>query len=89
MRIIHEQILHDAQTSFDLSLEQGLLGCVRFFMERNEDPCLEDEMSYLMTKWIPSHERVLRNGSDPEAQAMLQRAVMFCSLLSQEIHGKS
>jgi putative nucleotidyltransferase with HDIG domain len=89
MRIIHEQILHEAQTSFALSLEQGILGCVKFFMEHNEDPCLEDEMSYLMTKWIPSHERVLRNGSDPETQAMLQRAALFCSLLSQEIQGKS
>jgi putative nucleotidyltransferase with HDIG domain len=89
MRKIHEQILDEARTSFARSLEQGLLGCVKYFMEHNEDPCLEDEMSYLMTTWIPGHERALRNGFDPEAQAMLQRAALFCSLLTQEIQGKS
>lgn len=83
------RILEERETDSSQSLEYGLLGIVRYFMEHNQDPCLQDEMSYLLTNWIPQRERMLKTVTNPRTKLVFKNAVDFCELMSREIEGKA
>ena len=83
------QITEDLQNSFSQSLEYGILGLIKYFMNCNQYPNLQDEMIYLFAVWIPKYEKMQKTETNPKAQLIFQRAVSFCHLLSQEIEGKA
>ncbi len=88
MKNLSSQIRDELQNSRRNSLNNGMLGIIKGFMNRNRDPNLVDEMEFLLTRWIPARERVVEASKDPETRSTFNRARDFCYLLSGEIKGK-
>ena len=87
MRRISCQITKELDEDFHLGLRYGLLGIIREFMDRNQDPDLLDVMSFLSSSWIPQRRKMLKTERDPIARLIFQDAEGFCSLLLREIVG--
>lgn len=83
------RIIEELENDSSWSVEYGMLGVMKYFMECNKDPNLQDEMSYLQTNWIPQRQRMLKTVSNPRTGLIFQNAVSFCELLSREIEGKA
>jgi hypothetical protein len=83
------QIIEELENDSSISMEYGILGIIKYFMDCNQDPNLQEEMNYLNTRWIPQRERMLKTASNPRTELIFQRAVNFHELLSQEIEGKA
>jgi len=88
MKETYAQIVAESENMFDQSLKYGILGCVRFFMDHNQEPNLQEEIDYLLNNWIPDREHILRAEANPEVLTVFRRAVSFCRDLAQEIQGK-
>ncbi len=89
MKMTYAQIVAESKNMFDQSLKYGILGCLKFFMDHNQEPNLQEEIDYLLNNWIPNHEQILRTEANPEVLAVFKRAVSFCHDLVQEIQGKA
>jgi len=87
MRKISRQIRMELEGNLRLGLRYGLLGIIREFMDRNQDPNLQDEIIFLTARWIPQRTRMLKTEKDPNARLILHDAEEFCSLLLSEIDG--
>ena len=87
MRKISHRIRKELEGNLRLGLRYGLLGIIREFMDRNQDPNLRDEMIFLTTRWIPQRTKMLKTEKDPKARLILHDAEEFCSLLLSEIDG--
>lgn len=88
MKEIYSQILDELHGDLQKSLEYGLLGIIKGFMDQNQDPDLEDEMNHLLNSWIPTRSKMLKTQADPRTKLIFQRAVKFCHLLSLETKGQ-
>lgn len=88
MKNLSSQIRDELQNSYRKSLDLGMLGIVKGFMNRNRDPNLVDEMDFLLTRWIHEREEMVKASKDPETQLIFNRARHFCCLLSREIEGQ-
>ena len=89
MKEVHDQILDELHGEVQKSLEYGLLGILKGFMDQNQDPNLEAEMNHLLTRWIPTRSKMLKTEADPRTTLLFQRAVNFCHLLSLETKGQA
>ena len=89
MKKIYAQILEELHGDLHKSLEYGLLGIIKGFMDQNQDPNLEAEMNHLLTRWIPTRSKMLKTEADPRTTLLFQRAVNFCHLLSLETKGQA
>lgn len=87
MRKISCQITRELDEDSRLGLSYGLLGIIREFMDRSQDPNLQDAMSFLSNSWIPRRRRMLKTKRDPKARLIFREAEEFCSLLLGEIDG--
>lgn len=83
------RIIEELENDSSRSVEYGMLGVMKYFMDCNQDPNLQDEMSYLLNDWIPQRERMLKTVSNPRGELIFQNAINFCELLSREIEGKA
>jgi len=88
MKEVHSQIMEELQNNEHNSLEYGLLGVIKSFMDQNTNPNLEDELTHLLTEGVLRNEN-MKIGTDPETQPTVQRAIKFCQLLSQEMTGQT
>ena len=88
MKKLSSQIRDEFQNSYRKSLDHGILGIIKAFMDRNQDPNLVDEMDFLFARWIPEREKRINDGTDPESRLIFDGARDFCYLLSREIEGK-
>jgi HD superfamily phosphodiesterase len=88
MKEVHSQIKEELQNNLHNSLEYGLLGVIKGFMDQNTNPNLESELNHLLTERVLRYEN-MKIGTDPETQTIFQRANKFCQLLSQEITGQA
>jgi len=86
---ISSRIVEELENDYSQSVEYGMLGIIEYFMGCNQDPNLQDEMSYLLTNWIPQREKMVKTMTNPRTQQIFQNAVDFCELLSREIEGKA
>ncbi len=89
MKEIHAQILDELQGEAPKSLEYGLLGILKGFMDQNQDPNLEDELHHLLTRWIPTRRQMLKTDADHRTTRIFHRAVKFCHQLSRETQGRA
>jgi hypothetical protein len=87
MKRISRQIEKERKLSLSKGIKYGLLGIIKEFMDSNEDPNLQDEMSFLKNTWIPQRGRMLKTKEDPKSQAIFEEAEKFCSLMLREIDG--
>jgi HD superfamily phosphodiesterase len=88
MKEVHSQIKEELQNNMHNSLEYGLLGVIKGFMEQNTDPNLESELNQLLANRVLRYEN-MKFGTEPEAQPIVQRAIKFYQLLSQEMTGEA
>jgi len=87
MKRISRQIREELGTGLRRGITYGLLGITKEFMDHNEDPNLQDEMSFLTDRWIPQRRRMLKTEKNPKSQAIFEEAEKFCSLMLREIRG--
>ena len=87
MKEVYSNMENELQNNFIDSLNYGILGIIGYFIDHNQDPCLQDEMNYLSSTWITEREKMLKTETDPNTKIIFQRAVNFYNLLSQELEG--
>jgi HD superfamily phosphodiesterase len=88
MKEVHSQIKEELQNNMHNSLEYGLLSVIKGFMDQNTDPNLESELNHLLTDQVIRYEN-MKIGTDHDIQPIVQRAIEFCQLLSQEMTGQA
>jgi hypothetical protein len=88
MKEVHAQLLDELENHRQASLEYGLLGVVKSFMGQNTDPDLEKELNQLVSEQALRCE-MMKGRTNPETQALVQRAITFCQLLTQETTGQA
>ncbi len=88
MKEVHSEIIEELQNNEHNSLEYGLLGVIKSFMDQNTNPNLEDKLNHLLTDGVLRNGN-LKIGTDRETQPTVQRAIKFCQLLSQEVIGQT
>jgi hypothetical protein len=89
MKETHAHILDELHGEVQKSLEYGLMGILKDFMDQNHDPNLEDEVNHLLTHWIPTRRQMVKTDADPQTTRIFHRAVKFCHLLSLETKGQA
>ena len=87
MKELHSNITHEFQNHCTDSLNYGILGIINYFIDSNQNPCLQDEMNHLLSTWIPERKKMLKTETDQNTKMIFQRAMNFCNLLSQETEG--
>lgn len=88
MKDFSSNVIKEFKHNFTQSLKYGLLDIIKGFMDQNQDPNLQEEIKYLLTRWIPEHRKLINSETDPKIKTIFQRATRFCQLLSKEIEGK-
>ena len=88
MKEVHSEIIEELQNNENNSLEYGLLGVIKSFMDQNTNPNLEDKLNHLLTEGVLCDGN-MKIGTDPKTQPTIQKAIKFCQLLSQETIGQT
>jgi hypothetical protein len=88
MRVFHSHILDDYRNHFETSRCYGLLGIMQYFMDRNSDPNLTTELSYLQNHWLPTRCKQIQQRHDKSSDHLFHKASRFCHLLRQEVNGQ-
>jgi len=87
MKDLTSRLKKELENNFFKSLEYGVFGIIKLFIDNNSEPNLNEEMHYLFNEWIPERKKMLKKERNKNLEQIFQGAIDLCNLLSAEIEG--